>query len=381
MIAFLINEIDICGGTHKQFLKLLDYTSCRGLKFVVVTRRLDLSSTYPGFKKYSDRIRVFTERNNHTGHFLKDKVNWILNKLKLRYLVRGCSSVNIHDNGWTFDLPAFIGKKVIWQINDLPGWYAQGVHSSLIHTSDFEIMRERTKRNLKFVSDITVNVSKNAERVRRCMGRDAHVFYCGIEPVGVIHNIEDTIHRFVSRKINILSSGVFFPYRNYESQVKMVKALINRGYDVHLNIIGRLLDLEYANSIRRMISNYGLDEKISILGQVDDNKFRQLHYSSDIFVFVNVDQSWGLAVFEAMSCGLPVVVSNSVGATEILTDRENAIFVDPMNPDKIVDEVVGLIEDKDFYLRISTNSVDFCSHWTWDEVYCSKMIDLLTAKA
>lgn len=26
MIAFLISELNICGGTHKQFLKLLEYT-------------------------------------------------------------------------------------------------------------------------------------------------------------------------------------------------------------------------------------------------------------------------------------------------------------------------------------------------------------------
>lgn len=30
MIAFLISELNICGGTHKQFLKLLEYTEKRG---------------------------------------------------------------------------------------------------------------------------------------------------------------------------------------------------------------------------------------------------------------------------------------------------------------------------------------------------------------
>ena len=50
MIAFLINDLDIRGGTHKQFLKMLDYMSSTEIDFIVITRVLDFDKTFPGFK-------------------------------------------------------------------------------------------------------------------------------------------------------------------------------------------------------------------------------------------------------------------------------------------------------------------------------------------
>ena len=58
MIAFLINELDIRGGTHKQLLKLLEYTSARSDDFFIVTKRVDFEKTYPGFRKFENKIRI-----------------------------------------------------------------------------------------------------------------------------------------------------------------------------------------------------------------------------------------------------------------------------------------------------------------------------------
>ena len=126
-----------------------------------------------------------------------------------------------------------------------------------------------------------------------------------------------------------------------------------------------------------MIDERNLSKHITICGQVDEDEFRRLHTDSDIFIFINLDQSWGLAVFEAMSCGLPVVVSNSVGATEILTNSKNAIFVDPKDSDAIEATIQQLMGDESYYRRISDNAGRFHTQYTWDNAYCSKMLDLI----
>ena len=145
-----------------------------------------------------------------------------------------------------------------------------------------------------------------------------------------------------------------------------------------LNIIGSTeLNKEYANSIRKMVSNEGLAEHITICGQVNEEEFEQLHQNSDLFLFVNIDQSWGLAVFEAMSCSIPVIVSRSVGATEILTDETNAIFVDPIDSDEIADAIISLMCNEDVYIQLANTSSVFHNLYSWDNAYCSKMIDLM----
>ena len=129
MIAFLISELNICGGTHKQFLKLLEYTEKRGEDFYIITREVDLNKTYPEFQKYANRIRLFPFKRKSKSYLRKI---WTLYKdiVTLRKLLKPADCVNIHDYGFELLLPAFYGKKVYWQINDLPSFFRVGIANS-----------------------------------------------------------------------------------------------------------------------------------------------------------------------------------------------------------------------------------------------------------
>ena len=347
MIAFLISELNICGGTHKQFLKLLEYTEKRGEDFYIITREVDLNKTYPEFQKYANRIRLFPFKRKSKSYLRKI---WTLYKdiVTLRKLLKPADCVNIHDYGFELLLPAFYGKKVYWQINDLPSFFRVGIANS-------------SKRTLRD------NLLKHY-----------FVFYCGIEPVGIERNIQLSLDRFHKKRIHLLSSGVFFPYRNYETQLLVVEKLLQRGVDVHLNIIGSTqLNKAYSDKIMSLIDGKHLGHFVTVCGQVDGKTFKKLHEDSDLFIFINVDQSWGLAVFEAMSCGLPVIVSKSVGATEILSNNENALFVDPMNVDEIIATIIGLMTNEEQYLQIVDVSRNFHNCYTWDKSYSSRMLNLM----
>lgn len=377
MIAFLIGSLDVRGGTHKQFLKLLDYTYNQNISFIVVTTRYSENETYPGFLKYKDLIRIIEVHSSQHNTFFSKIRAYISFSARLKQLIKDADIINIHDNGFEKYFPVLGSKKIYWQINDLPYYFTVGncKNNKVRHAW---IRKMLLKFLIHNVTEITVNVSKNRERVEEYLHRDAKVLYCGIDKIRINRNINDTIERLQKRKINLLTSGVFFEYRNYETQIQVVKKLLSMDYNVHLNIIGSTLsDFQYATKIENMIRNNHLESNITICGQVDENKFEFLHKNSDIFLFINIDQSWGLAVFEAMSCGIPVIVSESVGATEILSDKVNSIFVNPINIDEIVGQILSLVSNKDLFLKLSNASKDFCSKYSWDEAYSSRLITLM----
>lgn len=381
-IAFVIYDINVCGGTHKQLLKLIEYTERQGQDFVIITKTLDLDKTYIGFKKYADKIKVFNYYDYPSifRHRIIRRFIPAYNKWKLSNYIKDCNIVNIHDNGFEEIYPLTKGKKVFWQINDLHGAFHIGVSANKPDTQWYQEMRSYIINTTEHFKGIVVNVTKNAERVKQCLDRDSHVFYCGVEPVGIERNIEDSFLRFRKRQINLLSSGVFFPYRNYETQIKVVRMLLDKGYDVRLNIIGDTSrGGEYPQKIQTLIDSNDLQDRITIEGQVDNERFAFLHKQADMFLFINIDQSWGLAVFEAMSCSLPVIVSKSVGATEILTDKENSIFVNPTDEKMISKEIEKLINDEQYYRKIAEKASQFYLDWTWDKAYCSKMYNLMTS--
>lgn len=377
MIAFLINELDIRGGTHKQFLKLLEYTAKQTDDFFIVTKRVDFDKTYPGFKEFENKIRIFVPQ-------MPDKT--LINRLRtrsknikiLRSIIKDADIINLHDQGFERLFSAFKGKKVVWQINDLPSCFNMGVNKNINITWKTKFIKRSIVNRSKFFNKITVNVSKNRARIRSAFNRDAEVLYCGIEPINIHRDIDKTFDRLKNNKVNLLSSGVFFPYRNYETQIKVVQNLVDSGYDIHLNIIGSTnRDKTYSDKIRKLIKDSGLENNITIWGQVDEITFKKLHENADMFLFVNIDQSWGLAVFEAMSSGLPVIVSESVGATEILANGENALFVNPLDSIEITNLIKKLAQNFELYKLLSNNGKNFHKKYTWDKAYSEPMFNIL----
>lgn len=378
MTAFLINEIDVRGGTHKQLLELLDHASDSGEEYVVLTKKLNPAGTYPGFERHLANIKVINDMAVMRW-WKRFTVGWPSYIRYLRSQIASADVINIHGNGFEKYLVAFWGKRVIWQINDLPFVFQEGVGKRHIITSRdrFEKWRIRILTRL-FVDRITVNVSKNAERVWRNLRKRADVLYCGVTPVEVSHDNSMTFGRFRKRKIVLLSSGVFYPYRNYETLVEAVGLLLQRGIEVVLNIFGSCdLCPEYYKKIKGIIETKRLEDYVSILGQVDEKKYQELHRVSDVFCFINVDQSWGLAVFEAMSAGLPVVVSKSVGATEILHNTYDSIMVDPMSAEEIAEQIIGLMNDREKYANMQLEGLRLVEKYSWEKAYCEPMIGLI----
>lgn len=238
-------------------------------------------------------------------------------------------------------------------------------------------LNECSKKRIVSISQkvdaITVNVTKNQERVNQYLNKDALVFYCGVD---VNDNFENH-SPICGDEIKLLSTGVFFPYRNYESLVEVVHVLRQKGYHVSLDIIGSTqLDEEYSSKVQKMIDELKLSDCIKIWGQVDNETYNRLYNESNIFLFMNIDQSWGLTVFEAMSAGIPTLVSNSVGAIEALHNEDDSIILDPKNITGICNKIIQLYEDKNYYLHISENGKNVVKEFTWDNLYSSKMLDL-----
>lgn len=384
-VSVIINEIDICGGSHKQVLRLCQYLKSQGYEVVIITKTLNLDKTYPEFKDMD--IKYLYQKNwlmeaSQTG--LLNKIKKKIHMLKDAYdlsanVPKDSDVVNIHDNNLytaTLFTRLRLGKKpkFVWQINDLPVAFRVGVAENIEYSWKDIIRRYYFRFISKFVDEITVNVTKNAERVKQCFGRDAKVFYCGVD---VNDKLQKHSYNIKDNKVNILSSGVFFPYRNYESLIGVIENLKNKNVNVHLDVIGSTeFDKEYSEKIKNLVKEKQLENEITIWGQVDDEKYVELHNQADMFAFININQSWGLAVFEAMSCGLPVIVSESVGAIELLHNDEDAIIVDPENIEQVSDVVLKLMNDKDYYSKISDNAYKVVKEFTWDKLYSERMLGL-----
>ncbi|MDB5137497.1 MAG: glycosyltransferase [Mucilaginibacter sp.] len=368
-IAILINELNIRGGTHKQVHRLADYLLEQGHDVKVITKYYDPNKCYPGIEKFT--VYSFDRYFDENKGFISKKINALIGSIKMASTaLLNTDCINIHDTGLNLaNLLIKLRKPtmpVVWQINDLPS-----VFTNLKPGNDSFLngLRKAYNRYIAKKNDvITVNVTKNAERVKLSLGIHARVLYCGVD----LRNTKIKKNIIDQKNIVLLSTGVFFPYRNYETFLKVQSILQAKGYAVTSSIIGSTdLDPAYADKIRDLSNQLNL--ACDILGDIPEKQLINLYNKANFFLFLNIDQSWGLSVFEAMNLCIPAIVSKSVGATELLDDNFNAIIEEPTDATAIADRILSLIQNEAVKDKLIENAFESTLQMTWAKMYCARV--------
>ena len=198
---------------------------------------------------------------------------------------------------------------------------------------------------------ITVLDERDRRWLREQFDCDARVVRSGIDAVA--YGFAERSGQ-VKKTLNILMAGILFPHRRFEDGIRALAIVRKKGHDARVTIVGDSSSQKaYHSVLLEVCRQEGVFDFVQFKGKVCDDELREAYRSHDIFLFPNHWQSWGLVVFEAMACGLPSIVSKTAGASEVLTDGENALLVEPFKPEDIITAVAKLIDNPDLYVKIS----------------------------
>jgi len=130
--------------------------------------------------------------------------------------------------------------------------------------------------------------------------------------------------------------------------------------DAKLVIIG---DGPMGTQLNERIVNKGLKDNVLPLGFIpEDGKYRVLK-SSKVFLFPSYLEGWGIAVAEAMACGLPVVAYNLPIYSEVFEDK--LITVPVGNVNEMAKQVLFLLENPEVARKIGEESREFVKRYDW----------------
>jgi len=104
--------------------------------------------------------------------------------------------------------------------------------------------------------------------------------------------------------------------------------------------------------LEKMIENFGLKDKIFLLGSVLYDKIPGYVAASDIFIRPSLAEGFGNVFVEAMSAGAAVIGTPVGGIPDFLKDGINGLFCEPGNPKDIAEKIKKLITDKNLAQKI-----------------------------
>lgn len=111
---------------------------------------------------------------------------------------------------------------------------------------------------------------------------------------------------------------------------------------------------EYRARVERLISELGLAGRVRLTGQLED--VAGVVASLDVFVSASSSEAFGMAMVEAMACGVPIVATATEGAREIVEDGVTGLIVTVGDVGALSAAVVLLLEDEGRRLALGTRA-------------------------
>ena len=105
--------------------------------------------------------------------------------------------------------------------------------------------------------------------------------------------------------------------------------------------------------------------RVSHIGYIADAKREELYQGARVLVMPSLDEGFGLPALEAMSAGVPVIVSNRGSLPEVVGDV--GAHVDPTDVAAVADAIDRAVTDRNWAIEAAYAGLAQARTFTWDE--------------
>lgn len=374
-------SVTALGGAEKRFLETSKIWKKQGVKIMIIEPKPHLSSGIAVFSEMHQR--PFFKYHLKKG-WIEIYLEWIM--WTLYACLKGISAAKSQEPNLVLAtnntvpnlIPAYVISKIcrlplcviVHHIDILPSYrfttplktyymYRKIDYSmltSLIKTLALWLIISILKR-----SDVCIAVSWSTAKIllqNSISFKSVHVSGNGV-------NI-DYIESF-NFKGNKKYDGVFvgriskekgiFSLLNVWQQIMQIKP------DAKLAIIGSGVEL---HKIRKTIMDRHLENNVIVLGPCTDKDMYTAIKASKLFIFPSLLEGWGLAVAEALACGLPAVCYDIPAIKEIFGNCKSVFLVPAGDTDKLASTILKVLQmDPNELAKISKTYV---RHFDWNEI-------------
>lgn len=251
---------------------------------------------------------------------------------------------------WHRKLPTLLRKLFHSQFPKSKIWHVTHQDSEFFDCveSDYKIL---TIHDLNFMSELDyIACQKKMDHLQSIIDRCAAIVYISHFTKDEVHKhftipttiIEQVIYNGVSFGTEIESPPEFVVNTKFfftigtvvrKKNFHVLLKVMHSFPDYHLFIAGPA-DNEYGDLIREMITSEQLNDRVILLGRIDESQKRWFYAHCEALLFPSLLEGFGIPVIEAMSYGKPLFLSNRTSLPEI--GGEDAFYFPCFDPEEMV---------------------------------------------
>jgi len=161
------------------------------------------------------------------------------------------------------------------------------------------------------------------------------VIYNGIKPVKLKAKIFQSEKEFL-----IATVGTLTPQKGIQYLIRAMPKVKTEFPGIRLEIIG---DGSFKRALVKEVKKMKMKDYVKFTGFIADVEKYLTRF--DLYVQPSLSESFGLAIIQAMSVGLPVVATNTGGIPEVVTEGKSGLLVEAASPEALAEAILKLLRD------------------------------------
>lgn len=212
-------------------------------------------------------------------------------------------------------------------------------------------------------ADAVVVQTSYAERVISNFAKNISLVQIN-NPVKILY--KSNPYKFSKKKYTFLSLGRYHYQKRHDILLEAFKILCKKHKNVSLCIAGK--DDGEKNSLQNFINQSGLQDRVTLKDAVDD--VYELFRKSEVYVHPSEFEGMPNSVLEAMSCGLPSIVSNFDGVENIIEDKLTGILFPVNDKNSLAKQMENVLEDNKLRQSLSHNAFEsIINNFDYEKIY------------
>ncbi|MDI6840233.1 MAG: glycosyltransferase family 1 protein [bacterium] len=230
----------------------------------------------------------------------------------------------------------------------------------LSHSKEFKLQRYSI-RKVKQIITISYWSKSDIINKLRISPDKIKVIYPGVDRE--IFKPQPFNHSIIREKYKIDSKFILtvgeFTNKNLKTSLCAYIKIREKG--LKFVIVGS--EANCSSDVKQLLKNSTLKGEVIFTGVISDTDLANLYRAALLFLFPSLVEGFGLPPLEAMSCGCPVIASNSTGIPEVV-DRA-CILVNPEDEESIIKAMTSLIYDNKLRENFIKMGLDRGSQFSW----------------